>query len=266
MTGLALALIMAATTADAQVEIIAHRGESADAPENTLAAFRLAWERKVTAIELDVHLAKDGTLVVCHDDDTKRTTGVSKKIKSCAWDELKDLDAGRWKGKQFAGERLPTLDQALVTVPDGGRCFIEIKVGPEAVPALVKAVKASGKTPEQLFVISFNAEAVAEAKRRLPELKAYYVSSFKQNMLTRRWSPSAEELIAEAKRIGADGLDLSYKGPLDAEFARKVKEAKLELYVWTIDDRTDAERMVKLGVAGITTNKAGWLRETLDRK
>src|SRR3954471_10535808 len=135
------------------VEFISHRGESADAPENTLAAFKLAWERKVGAIELDVHLARDGTLVVCHDPDTKRTTGVPRRIKDSHWDELKGLDAGRWKGPAWAGEKLPTLGEALATIPDGARCFIEVKVGPEAVPALVEAVRASGKKPEQLAVI-----------------------------------------------------------------------------------------------------------------
>ena len=80
MNSVWIAIVMATLAAE-PVEFIAHRGESADAPENTLAAFRLAWERKVSAIELDVHLTKDGRLAVCHDFDTKRTTGV---MRSCA--------------------------------------------------------------------------------------------------------------------------------------------------------------------------------------
>lgn len=263
MTGLALSFILATVAADPGVEIIAHRGESADAPENTLAAFRLAWERKVAAIEFDVHQAKDGTLVVCHDADTKRTTGVKKVIRSSTWDELKDLDAGRWKGKQFAGEKLPTLGQALATVPTGGRCYVEIKVGPEAVPAVSKTIEDSKLAPEQLVIISFQADTVAESKRRMPKIRAYFLSSFKRDMLTRRWKPSVDDLIAQAQRIGADGLDVSYEGPLDADFARRVKEAGLGFYVWTVDDRADAERMVKLGVAAITTNKAAWMKEAL---
>jgi glycerophosphoryl diester phosphodiesterase len=88
------------------VEIIAHRGESADAPENTLAAFRLAWERRVTAIELDVHLTKDDRLVVCHDADTKRTTGETLTIAKSTLADLRTLDAGRWKGERWTGGRL----------------------------------------------------------------------------------------------------------------------------------------------------------------
>src|SRR6187399_1261740 len=109
------------------VELIAHRGESADAPENTLAAFRLAWERKVPAIELDVHLTKDGRLAVCHDFDTKRCAGVACKIRESLWDELKDLDVGQRFNPKFTGEKLPLLDDVLATIPDGARCFIEIK-------------------------------------------------------------------------------------------------------------------------------------------
>jgi glycerophosphoryl diester phosphodiesterase len=93
----------------------------------------------------------------------------------------------------------------------------------------------------------------------LPELKAYYLAEFKQDKATGAWAPTAEELIAQAKAVGADGLDLSHKGPLDREFVRKVRAAGLGLYVWTVDDPAIAKRMVELGVDGITTNKAAWL-------
>lgn len=258
-----LAVMAGAVRVDAGVEVIAHRGESADAPENTLAAFDLAWERHVGAIELDVHLSRDGELIVSHDADTARTTGVKKVIKESDAAELRALDAGRWKGRRWAGQRLPTLTEALATIPEEGRCFIEIKSGPETVPALVDAVKASGKTPDQLVVISFSAEAVAESKRKLPALKAYYLSSFKRDKATGAWTPGADELIARAKEIGADGLDLSFKGPIDRAFVRRVKGAGLGFYVWTVDDPAEARRLAEIGVDGITTNKAAWLRKQL---
>jgi glycerophosphoryl diester phosphodiesterase len=95
--------------------LIAHRGESADAPENTLAAFRLAWERNVPTIELDVHLTKDGEAVICHDADTKRTAGTKLVIKDTPLADLRALDAGKWKAPRWAGEKLPTLAEALAT-------------------------------------------------------------------------------------------------------------------------------------------------------
>jgi glycerophosphoryl diester phosphodiesterase len=244
-------------------ELIAHRGESYDAPENTLAAFQLAWERKVPAIELDVHLTRDGKLILCHDKDTKRTTGKKLAIQDSTLEELRKLDAGSWKGASWKDEKLPTLDEALATVPEGGRCFIEIKVGPEAVPAVVKSVKASKLKPKQLAIISFKAETIAESKRQLPEVEAYYLSSFKKDKATGAWTPTVEELIAEAKAIRADGLDLSFEGPLDRDSIRRIQDAGLKFYVWTIDDPKIARQYAAWGASGITTNRAEWMAEQL---
>jgi glycerophosphoryl diester phosphodiesterase len=247
------------------VEFVAHRGESADAPENTMAAFRLAWERKDEAIELDVHLTKDGSLVVSHDADTKRTTGVSQRIVESTAAEVRSLDAGGWKGSHWAGERLPLLSEALATIPPRARCFIEVKVGAEAIPALVEVVRASGKKPEQLAVISFHADAVAEAKRQLPEIKTYYLADFRRDGSSGTLTPGVDELIARAKELHADGLDLSFKGPIDRSFVDRVKAAELELYVWTVDDPAVARRMIEAGVDGITSNRPAWLKQRLGR-
>jgi glycerophosphoryl diester phosphodiesterase len=258
-------LVPLAVAAGPSVELVAHRGESADAPENTLAAFKLAYERSVPIIELDVHLSKDGRLIVCHDPDTKRTTGVDLKIKDSTYEELRNLDAGSWKGVKWAGEKLPTLDEVLATLPAKTRCFIEIKVGPEAVPAVAKAVRASGKGAAQLAIISFNADTLVAVKKRMPELPTYYVSGFKRDEQTGVWSPGLNELIATANHVGADGLDLSYKGPVDRDWVRKIKAAGLKFYVWTVDEVDVARKYVEWGADGITTNKAGWLRGELKR-
>lgn len=265
MTSWIVGLVVASFAADRPVQIIAHRGESADAPENTMAAFRLAWERKVDGFELDVHLTRDGKLAVCHDADTERTAGVKRFIRRTASQKLRELDVGGWKDERFAGERMPLLDEVLPQIPSGMRCFIEVKVGPEAVPALVQAVRSCGKPAEQLVVISFKPATVAEAKKQLPELKAYYLSSFKKNKETGVLTPTVDALIAEAKQIGADGINVSHEGPIDAEFVRRAREAGLEFYVWTVDDEAIAQRLVSLGVDGITTNKAAWLRDVLAR-
>ena len=263
MTYLIVALLSACLAAGSDVEIIAHRGESADAPENTMAAFRLAWERKLPAIELDVYLTQDEQLIVAHDADTKRTTGTSLMIKQSTLAVLQKLDAGRWKGERWAGEKMPALDEALATIPDGARCFIEIKVGPEAVPALVKSVAKSGKRPEQLAVISFNAKTVAEAKRQLPNLQAYWITGFKQDKETKAWSPTVNQIIDQAMSIHADGVDVSYNGPVDAEFVKTVKATGLKFFVWTIDDPVVAQKFANFGVNGITTNKGGVLKQHL---
>lgn len=245
-------------------EIVAHRGESHDAPENTLAAFKLAWERHDDTIELDVHLTKDNQLIVCHDADAKRTTGFEGKIKDTAFDTLRKLDAGSWKGPRWAGEKLPTLDEVLATIPDGKRCFIEIKVGPKAVAGVERAIKFSGKKPEQLAIISFKADSLAEAKRKMPSIPAFFLSDFKQDKETGVWSPTVDELIQKAKSIKADGLDLSHKGPIDEQFVQRVKAEGLKFHVYTIDELDMARKFAAYGVDGITTNKAAYLKRELN--
>ena len=244
-------------------EIIAHRGESYDAPENTMAAFMLGWERDLDAVELDVHLTRDGRLICIHDKDTQRTTGVKHLVVEKTLAELQELDAGSWKGPQFAGEKMPTLDDVLPTIPPGKRLFIEIKVGPESVPEFKRALAKAGKPPEQTPVISFNLETCREVKRQLPDLQVYYLSSFKQDKETGQWAPTAEQLIQQAKDAKLDGLDLSFKGPIDEAFVAKIRDAGLGYYVWTVDDPDVARRHIELGVDGITTNRGAWLREQL---
>ncbi len=261
----ALMTALAATAAFAaelpKVEIVAHRGASADAPENTIAAIKLAWEQKADASEFDVYLTKDGKLVVIHDANTKRTTGVELKVAESTLEELRKLDAGAWKGDKFAGEKLPTLDEMLATVPDGKRVFIEIKCGPEAVPEMDRVIKASKLKPAQTCVISFNADVIAASKKLRPDLQALWIVSLAPKNQKPR---TAVELIAKAKEIKADGLDLSATpAVLDKVFADKVRAAGLKLYVWTVNDVDLAKQMIAVGVESITTDKPGWLREQL---
>src|SRR5439155_19827959 len=120
IAALACLLMPTAILADApKVEIIAHRGASWDAPENTVAAINLAWKQKADASEFDVFLSKDGKIIVIHDKDTKRVAGVDKQVIDQTFDELRQLDVGKWKGPNFAGEKIPTLAEMLATVPKG---------------------------------------------------------------------------------------------------------------------------------------------------
>jgi glycerophosphoryl diester phosphodiesterase len=243
------------------VEIVAHRGASFDAPENTIASVKLAWEQKADAAEFDVFLSKDGKIVVIHDATTKRTAGVDAKVAEMTAAELKKLDVGKWKAAKFAGEPVPTLDEVLATVPAGKRVFIEVKCGPEIVPELDRVLTASKLKPEQTAVISFSADVIAAAKKARPDLPAYWVVS----LAPRGQKPrTAEELIAKAKEIKADGLDLSATpAVLDKTFGTKVKDAGLKLYVWTVNDVDLAKQMIAAGVESITTDRPGWLREQL---
>lgn len=248
-------------------DIVAHRGASADAPENTLAAFRLAWDQKADAIEGDFYLTRDQRIVCFHDRDAKRIAGVDRKISGMTFAEIRALDAGRWKDSKWTGEQIPTLAEVLASVPEDKYLLIEIKCGPEIVPKLKTALAHAGLKPAQTRVIAFDKQVVAEVKRQLPQLKAYWLVGYKEDEQTGQWKPSRDEVLNTLEEIHADGLDTQgNRAVVDASFAAAVHQRGLELHVWTIDDPDDARYFKRLGVASITTNRPAWLRQALQRK
>jgi glycerophosphoryl diester phosphodiesterase len=243
------------------LEIIAHRGASFNAPENTLSSFKLGYEEKADADELDIHLTKDGKIVVLHDYDTARTSGVSNRIAESSLAELRSLDVGKfgkWKGKQFS-EKIPTLEEVLQIIPEGRRLFIEIKCGSEVLPELERVLKEGRKRPEQTAIIGFGYETVKAAKKKFPGLEVSWLASADKN----KKYPPLDELILKAKEAKLDGLDLNSGFPIDRAFVEQVHKAGLKLYTWTVDDPRVAHAEAVAGVDGITTNRPRWLREQL---
>lgn len=247
--------------ASGAVEIIAHRGASHEAPENTLASFGLGWEQGAGAGELDIHLSRDRQIVVIHDLNTRRTTGVDKPVAEQTLAELRALDAGAWKGARWAGEKIPTLSEALATIPEGRRMFVEIKCGVDVLPELERVIRTSAKKPEQIALIGFSYAVARAAKVHFPGLEVLWLASYRKGADEK--FPTAAELVEKAKAAHLDGLDLDFRFPIDAAFAAEVKGAGLKLYAWTVDDLTRARDLVAAGVDGITTNRPAWLREQI---
>jgi glycerophosphoryl diester phosphodiesterase len=245
---------------------IAHRGASREAPENTIPAFDLAWKQGADGIEGDYRLTKDGEIVCLHDATTKRTTGRDIDVAGATLAELRQLDAGSWKGSQWKGVRIPTIDEVLATVPNGKRVFIEIKCGPEILPVLKREVAASGLQPEQVVMIGFDAEILAEAKRQLPEMKSLWLTVFGTNKYTRRVFPAASDILATLERIGADGVDCESHAVIDQQFVQALHAAHKEVHVWTVDRPDTAKRFFQLGVDSVTSNRAGWLKQQFHGK
>ena len=246
-----------------EVQIIAHRGASYDAPENTLAAIRLAWDQGADAVEIDVHLSKDGRLAVIHDPNTRKITGVRKLVRDQTLAELRGLDAGRWKDTRWAGECIPELSEVLAILPDGKRLFVEIKCGPECLSEFRRVLRLSGKRRDQVIAIGFDLETMAAIKRTLPPLEVCWIAEFKRSWKTARWLPLPETLIQKAKAAGLDGLALGVRGPINLKLAEKIRAARLKFYLWTVDSPAKANGLLVLGVDGIATNRPGWLRARL---
>ena len=241
------------------VEIIGHRGASYIAPENTMSSFKLGWE-KGADVELDVYLTKDDRIVVIHDDTTKRTAGTDMKVAESTSEELRKLDVGSFKSDQYAGEKIPFLEDVVKAIPSGRKLFIEIKCGPEILPYLRELLARSGKL-SQIVIIGFDLNTVARSKEMI-DVPTYWLRGTEKTKDTEQWIPHDLQLIQSTKDKGLDGLDVHYAG-VTKEFADAVKAAGLKLYVWTVDDPQEAARLLRLGVDGITTNRPGWLREQL---
>lgn len=269
MTPPALALLAALTPAPAlrAVDIVAHRGASHDAPENTLAADALAWRQGADVVETDVHLSKDGRIVVSHDKNTLRTTGRDALIADLTVAELKQLDAGSWKGAQFAGEPIPLLEEQIAQIPPDKRMLVELKVGPEIVPELERVLARTGATEKTITIISFNFDSLVEVRKRLPRHRTLWLLGYRSPQAAKESNapppPTVDEMIQRARAAGFTGLDLQSSWPLAPADTQKIREAGLELHVWTIDDPAIARHWIDLGVASITTNRPGWLREQL---
>jgi glycerophosphoryl diester phosphodiesterase len=248
------------------VELIAHRGSSFLAPENTLAAAHLAWQEGADAVEGDFRLTKDGRLVCVHDDSLKRTAGIDRRVADCTLDELRTYDVGRWKGEQFSGQRIKTLDELLATVPARKRFFVELKYHrPDDLMELKRVVEASSLEPQQIIIICLHIGAIALIKHAIPQCPAFWVVAAEQNSPAendRRW-PHVDDLRSMAKDLKLDGLDLQAIWPIDTAAVRQLQQAGLELCVWTVDDPLIARGWIDLGIHSITTNRPGWLRNQL---
>lgn len=243
--------------------IIAHRGASHDAPENTLAAFRLGWAQGADGMECDVHRTRDGRLVCIHDANARRTTGVNRLVARASWGELRALDAGRWKGAQWAGTRLPLLEEILAELPRGKRIQVEVKGGLDVIPPLVPLLRAVPAYRRRVQVIAFDTTVIRALKTAAPDLCALWLTGYRRAPENRGWLPATGSMVAQTISCGADGVGSQAHAALTAPRAAAVRAHGLALTVWTVDAPAGARRLARLGVDAIATNRPGWLRERL---
>ena len=246
-----------------RVEMIAHRGASHDAPENTLAAVRLAWEQGADAVEIDCRLTADDQIVVIHDPDTRRTAKESLQVHMHSLQDLQQLDVGRWKDRAFCGEQIPTLTDVIRTMPTGGRLFIEVKCGVEIVTTLADLLGRAEKPVDRFVVISYDRQVVAKMKQRLAEVTALLVCRCEPAGARVGTAAAIEDLIEIARCDRLDGLDLDARGLLDATTTAALTAAGLCCFSWTVDEPARARQLITAGVQGISTNRPGWLRDQL---
>jgi len=243
--------------------LIAHRGASHEAPENTQAAFDLAWQQGADGIEADFRLTRDGQVVCLHDASTGRTAGVDMPVAGASLDRLRRLDVGGWKGVRWQGQRIPTLEELLARLPAGKMFLIELKCGPEIIAPLGEIIAAAAVPLQQLRLLAFDPLLVAGVKKALPELRVCLNLDYRWSLRTRSWSPSLAEVMEALEQSGSDGLSSRAHAMLDGQMVAGLRSRGKEVHVWTVDSVRSACRYSELGVDSIMTNRPGWLRSRL---
>lgn len=241
--------------------IIGHRGASAHAPENTIAAFQLAIDCGANGVEFDVQLAADGVPVVIHDYDLRRTGGRNDKISALTSTELTKIDVGSWFNKkhrththaEFADERIPTLEHVLELLKNShGPIYIELKCEIGEYKSLVRAVcEMLENSPmlKRIIVKSFRLAVIPEVKCHLPSIQT--AALFEPSIMTilRRRS----NIIDIAREFGADQISLHYS-LASAKLAAAASEANMPVTIWTVDNPKWLKKCQDRGIGSIITN------------
>lgn len=239
--------------------IVAHRGASKDAPENTLPAFELAWKQGADAIEGDFFITADGHIVCIHDKNTKKLSGKELLVAESTLAELQTLDVGAWHSPNYINTSIPTIAEVFATVPNNKKIYVEVKCGPEIIPTLIEEINKSGLNDDQIVVIAFDAEVIRGIKQQAPQFKACWLSGFEKSLLG-RIEPSSSDVLETLKAINADGFSSSNKH-ITGDYIKDILDAGYEYHVWTVDDPQEAERFKEWGTLSITTNVPGVIRE-----
>ncbi len=240
--------------------IIAHRGASADYPENTLAAFDAALAQGCDGIELDLQLSRDGVPLVYHDRSLRKIGGGGKAVRQTDWAEIASRDAGGWLDPRHAGQAVPTLDQVLDRYARRTRLLLELKVRPRdkragvgvALATAVAQRLQSRRLKRRVMVVCFDLETLELMTELAPEVPT--VLNLKA---PRRPTRSFRNTVDQVSAISIDVRTIF------AEVVAAVHDAGKPVLTFTCDGRRAVTRALDAGVDGVMTNRPGWLRQTL---
>ena len=240
-------------------KIFAHRGSKGTHPENTLASFKEAVRVGSDGIELDVHLTKDGQLVVIHDETVDRTTNGTGEIRTLTLAEIKELDAGSWFHNKYAGEKIPTLEEVLLLLTElgfNGQLNIELKTDVIQYKGLVEkclALQGTKTWPFAIVYSSFNPYTLVELKQANPSQEIGLLFESKE------WADKGDAMLEKE----------SYHPDLKLlDWAIEWNRNQLPLRVWTVNEDTDINRCFELLIEAIFTDypeKALQLKENYER-
>lgn len=236
--------------------VIAHRGAAGEAPENTLAAFQLALEQGCDAFELDVHLSKDGQIVVIHDFSVDRTTSGQGAVNQLTVEEMKQFDAGAWFNPTYAGERIPTLEEVIAMTPAHIQINVEIKggIGQGMEEKLVELLRRMNRTAS-IIVSSFHFDCLRTLNQLEPSLRVGLL-----------YDLNLKDYALLPKAAGVDAYSLHpLFMRLEAEAVRAAVAQGVAVFPWTVNGEEGMAAMLEMGVSGIITDFPGKLRKLMEQ-
>ncbi len=240
--------------------VIAHRGDSAHRPENTLASFASALEIGAAFAEFDVHLTRDGEVVVIHDATLDRTTDGHGAVRNMTLAEIRRFSAGypRRFGSTYAGERVPTLGEVLGLLRDRAKAMIEIK--PEAVSDdaeggveahVVEEVR-KARMEKEVALISFERRALLRCRTLAPEILRGHIFD----------RGKAGDMLGGAREVGSE-LIMPEKRLLSEDLRDRAREAGVKVATWVVDDVEEMRRLMRFELYGVGSNRPGDMLEAL---
>jgi glycerophosphoryl diester phosphodiesterase len=235
--------------------IIGHRGASAVAPENTMAAFREAIAAGADGIEFDVRLTRDGVPVVIHDSTLRRTGGWQQRVADLTWSELAQIDVGSWFNRSFAQERVPSLKE-LLTLFESNDLVLNLEMKSDSASEHAPLAEAcctlinEHSLKERVIISCFDLAAIKVVKSIDPEIKT---AALFEPSLSNLSVLSNERIINQAIAVGASALALHHR-LARKQLAEKAKLLGWSIAVWTVDDPAWIERARSIGVAALITN------------
>jgi len=237
-----------------QIKIVAHRGASGTAPENTFAAFEKALESGVDAIEIDVHQTKDGQIVIIHDETLDRTTSGKGSVSEKSFKELKNLDAGSWFEAKFSNEKIPLFSDFLDFAKNKTEIIVEVKYGSQKYPEIEKNVwnllKAQN-IADNSVVSSSRVTILNTFKLISKEIKLGKILSPKE-LWRSLFQPGSlmykQDIIQQVKEIHP------HWSFVNAKFMEWAESLGLDVIPWTINKERKIRVMIDRGVHGIITN------------
>jgi len=238
---------------DKPVYVTAHRGSSGRAPQNTISAFVAAIEDKADYVELDVQETKDGVVVVLHDANLHHVGGVDKNIWDLNYSELQAIDVGSSFSPEFAGERVPTLEEAIDVTKGKVKLNIEIKINgheKNLVEKTVRIVEEKG-IEDECVITSLDYNALKEVRALNPDLRIGMIIGY---------------VIGDYSKLDVDFYSVEPNLVLTKKFMRDAHDDNKEVHIWTLNPKADVSQSVDLGVDNIINDYPVMVQELLNEK